>query len=222
MRQNKHIARLQLITQIHPDLTPVEQAAAFLEGGGKWVQLRMKAQDHHEVEATAHQLLQLCRAYNARLIINDHVDIANEVGADGVHLGKNDMWPSKARQILGEDKIIGGTANTLDDMLWVTNQGVDYIGLGPYKFTQTKEALSPVIGQCHMIDLTEAYSLKVKIPLPVIGVGGITLEDVPDVLSTGVYGIAASGGIVNSKDIRQATQLWLSEIKKSLVKDGVQ
>ena len=117
-----------------------------LEGGCKWVQLRMKDASAEQIEAVAAAVAPLCRESGARFILDDHVELVERTGADGVHLGKNDMPVDKARTILGPGKIIGGTANTLEDVLRLHRQGADYIGCGPFRFTTTKKNLAPVLG----------------------------------------------------------------------------
>jgi len=170
-----------------------------------------------QIETTAIAALNICNNHGATFIINDHVELAKKINAHGVHLGKKDMLPSKARKILGQDFIIGGTANTLDDMLWCTQEGCDYIGVGPYRFTTTKEQLAPIIGDCNMIDLMEAYNIKVQNPLPLIAVGGITSKDVADLLKTGCHGVAVSGAITQVSDPRTATKELITELNHEAV-----
>ena len=127
------------------------------------------------------------------------MELVERAGADGVHLGKNDMPVDEARKILGNGKIIGGTANTIEDIVRLHKQGADYIGCGPFRFTTTKKKLSPVLG-------LEGYKSIVQnmrdkgIDLPIVAIGGITVADIPAIMATGVTGIALSGAILGAAD----------------------
>jgi thiamine-phosphate diphosphorylase len=168
-----------------------------LEGGCQWIQLRMKDASEEEVLKTAKSTRKLCRKYGAVFILDDYVELVERTGADGVHLGKDDMPIDKARRLLGKDKIIGGTANTFEDVKRIYSAGADYIGCGPFRFTTTKKKLSPILGldgYRRIIEQMNAY----RINLPVIAIGGILLPDVSDIMQTGVSGIAVSGAILNA------------------------
>lgn len=176
----------------------IQAVEVALKGGCRQVQLRMKETARQEAVATAQQVKALCRQYQAELFIDDYVDVCQLVQANGVHLGKTDMHPAEARRILGKEYIIGGTANTLEDIQRLADtQAVDYIGLGPFRFTETKKNLSPVLG-------LEGYQTiiyrcrKSGINLPVIAIGGITKEDIPAILDAGASGIALSSTILNA------------------------
>lgn len=162
--------------------------------GAELVQLRLKNLGYKEVLKIAEEAREITGHYQTRLIINDYYKIAKEVKADGVHLGKNDTCPSIARKHLGEFYFIGGTANTIHDCRNLINKKVDYIGLGPYRFTKTKDNLSPVLGYNGYLTILE----ELKTDTPIIAIGGITLNDVPEILETGVYGIAASTEITKN------------------------
>lgn len=197
--------RLQFITHDNGTTDTAEGARMALEGGCRWVQLRMKGAAADEILRAAAQIRPLCRAAGATFIIDDHVELAARAGADGVHLGKNDMPVADARRLLGPGFIIGATANTLDDIRAARTAGADYIGLGPFRFTTTKERLSPVLG-------TEGYKQilaacrREGITLPIVAIGGITTADVPEIMATGVNGIAVSGTILNSENPIQTTK----------------
>ena len=128
---------LQFITHYTDRYTYYDSARMALEGGCRWIQLRMKDTPADEVEREARRVQDLCRAYHATFIIDDHVELAKELKADGVHLGKKDMPVAEARRMLGSGFIIGGTANTFDDIKMHYDAGADYIGCGPFRFTLT-------------------------------------------------------------------------------------
>ena len=183
-------------TAKHDYLQSVEIA---LTGGCRHIQLRMKDASVEDVEKTAVQAKRLCDAYGADLYLNDHVAVCRHVNATGVHLGKTDMPPSEARTLLGNGYVIGGTANTFDDILYLLDQGVDYIGLGPFRFTETKRNLSPVLGlegYRNIMDLCRRH----EIALPIFAIGGITINDIEDIMGTGVAGIALSSTILNAEN----------------------
>lgn len=203
---------LQLITHPVNGMSEIEGAKLALEGGCKWVQLRMKDTPIEEVKKVALELLPLCKQYNAVMIIDDHVELAKEVGADGVHLGKMDMNPKDARTILGDGFIIGGTCNSFEDILAIKDD-VDYIGCGPFRFTTTKKKLAPVLG-------LEGYQEIVwkcreqGINIPIVAIGGITKDDIRKVLNAGPNGIAISGGILSAADPKVETEEILKIIEK--------
>ncbi len=170
-----------------------------LEGGCKWIQLRMKEAPLDEVEAVALQLKPMCRDHEAILVLDDHVELAKKLEVDGVHLGKTDMPVAEARQLLGEAFIIGGTANTFEDVEMHYRAGADYVGIGPFRFTTTKKNLSPVLGLEGYASILSDME-KAGIKLPVVAIGGITYEDIPAILETGVNGIALSGTILNAEN----------------------
>ena len=202
----------QYISHYTPSIGYVDGIGMALEGGCKWVQLRMKDASEEEVLSCAKEVLPLCRQHGAKFILDDHVELVETAGADGVHLGKNDMPVDEARKILGPDKIIGGTANTIDDIIRLHRQGADYIGCGPFRFTTTKKKLSPVLG-------LEGYRnivLKMRengIDLPIVAIGGITVDDIPAIMGTGVTGIALSGAILNAEDPKSMTESILETLK---------
>lgn len=189
------ISKLHYITQDIHGFSHAELAKLACRGGVDWVQVRVKNKSYSEWMEIAEETKSVCLKYGAKFIINDNVQIANEISADGVHLGLSDMPVHEARKILG-NKIIGGTANTLEDVLMRVEEKCDYVGLGPFRFTTTKENLSPVLGLegykkiMHELD-------KREISIPVFAIGGILADDVSAILETGVYGIAVSGLITN-------------------------
>lgn len=190
---------LQYISHFTPQISYAEGIRMALEGGCRWIQLRMKDAPAEEIIACAEEVIPLCRRHEAKFLLDDHVELVRQLGADGVHLGKNDMPVDEARKILGPDIIIGGTANTIEDIIRLHKQGADYIGCGPFRFTTTKKNLSPILG----LDGYKSIVLKMKelgIDLPIVAIGGITVEDIPAVMGTGVSGIALSGAILGAPD----------------------
>ncbi|MDR1667921.1 MAG: thiamine phosphate synthase [Bacteroidales bacterium] len=182
-----------------------------LLGGCRKIQLRMKDATPEEVERTGRRALDMCNDFHADLYIDDHVEICQHLQATGVHLGKSDMPPAKARQYLGKDFVIGGTANTFDDICSLLAQGVDYIGLGPFSFTRTKKNLSPVLGQEGYRDIMERCR-KANIRLPVIAIGGITRKDIPELMQTGIAGIALSSAILSTDNPVEETKFILQQL----------
>lgn len=190
---------IQFITHKNERFGYVDGARLALEGGCRWIQLRMKDATDDEARPIAHKIQQLCKEYGAKFIIDDRVSIVKELGADGVHLGKNDMPVDEARRVLGTEFIIGGTANTFEDIERLARQGADYIGCGPFRFTTTKKNLSPVLGLEGYADIINRMR-KANITLPIVAIGGILEEDIPAIMQTGVTGIAVSGAILNADD----------------------
>lgn len=190
---------LQFITHYTDQYDYYDSAVMALKGGCRWIQLRMKNASLDEIEQLAVRVKALCRHYEATFIIDDHVELVKKVEADGVHLGKNDMPIAEARRILGPDYLIGGTANTFEDVKMHHANGADYIGCGPFRFTTTKEKLSPVLGlegYRHIVSQMKAVGIN----LPIVAIGGITYEDIVPIMETGVTGIALSGSILRADD----------------------
>lgn len=196
---------LQFITHTTERYGYVEGAIAALNGGCKWIQLRMKEADPDEIRKAVDKLKPLCQEKGAILLLDDHVELTSQLDIDGVHLGKNDMPPAEARALIGEKYIIGGTANTFDDIKNLVAQGVDYIGLGPFRYTETKQNLSAIIGiegykniisQCHAAGITT----------PIVAIGGIEPDDIPAIMKAGLSGIALSGAILRSDNPTETTR----------------
>lgn len=208
---------IQFITHANKRYDYLDGVRMALEGGCRWIQLRMKDTSEEEVLKTAESTRKLCRQYDAVFLLDDYVELVERSGADGVHLGKNDMPIDEARRLLGKDKIIGGTANTFEDVKRIYSAGADYIGCGPFRFTTTKKKLSPILGldgYRRIIKQMTAYGINI----PVIAIGGILLQDVSDIMQTGVSGVAVSGAILNANnDDKPVTTMkrFINELKSS-------
>jgi thiamine-phosphate pyrophosphorylase len=192
------LEKIQYISQGDSPEQQLANISKALDAGCKWIQLRYKNKAIEEVQTLAKMVQKICRAYDATFIINDHVQVASEINADGVHLGLDDISVMEAR-ILLKNKIIGGTANSLKDVLQRVNEKCDYIGLGPFRFTTTKEKLSPVLG----IEGYQEILKEVKnrnIDIPIYAIGGIEIEDFEKLEKAGVYGVAVSGLITHHEN----------------------
>lgn len=213
MKNNNY--RLQFITHQTERYSYIDSARIALEGGCRWIQLRMKDADETLLEETALIVQKMCKDYGATFIIDDNVFLAKKIKADGVHLGKNDMPIAEARKILGDDFIIGATVNTFDDVLLCQQSTFNgqqtlspfpspapvpnYFGCGPFRFTSTKKNLAPILG----LDGYREIMKKMKennIDIPLVAIGGITKDDVPELMKTGIDGIAISGSVLRAED----------------------
>ena len=220
MKNNNY--RLQFITHQTERYSYIDSARIALEGGCRWIQLRMKDADETLFEETALIVQKICKEYDATFIIDDNVHLCKKIKADGVHLGKNDMPIAEARKILGDDFIIGATVNTFDDVLLCQQSTVnrqqslsteytpsplpvprsplpDYFGCGPFRFTSTKKNLAPILG----LDGYREIMKKMKennIDIPLVAIGGITKDDVPELMKTGIDGIAISGSVLRAEN----------------------
>ena len=190
---------IQFISHYSERYSYLDSIQLALEGGCRWIQLRMKDATDDEVRPIAIEAQKLCRHYNATFIIDDRVALVRELGADGVHLGKNDMPIREARQILGPDFIIGGTANTFEDAKAHYEASADYIGCGPFRFTTTKQKLAPVLGLDGYRQIIQQMRAA-NINIPIVAIGGITKDDIPAILQTGITGIALSGTVLRADD----------------------
>ncbi|MCZ2393614.1 MAG: thiamine phosphate synthase [Chitinophagales bacterium] len=191
------ISKLHVITQDLDDLPHIEQVELACKSGAKWIQLRIKDTNCEKWRAIAKDAVKICRSYGAKLIINDSVQMAIEVDADGVHLGKDDMPIHSARALLGKGKIIGGTGSTIEDIMELSHSGADYAVIGPYKYTPTKKNMNITLGLLKYKEFVTEMKDKF-INFPIIAIGGIHLEDVPSLLKLGVYGVAVSSAIFST------------------------
>lgn len=197
--------RLQFITD------RLEGVEEVLQGGCRWVQLRMKDASDAEFAAMALPIARLCRRFGAVFILDDRVHLVEPLVADGVHLGKNDMPVAEARRLLGPTKIIGATANTPDDAIAAVMAGADYLGVGPYRFTTTKKNLAPLLGAEGIASVIETIR-GAGCRIPVVAIGGIGIDDIPTIRDTGATGIAISGmlRIADNKRLktREIINVW--------------
>lgn len=200
---------IQFITHSNERYDHVEGAKLALQGGCRWIQLRMKDAMEIDFLRAAKKIRRLCDEYHATFILDDHVEWVGLTGADGVHLGKNDMPVDEARKMLGRNRIIGGTANTFEDVERLFRQGADYIGCGPFRFTTTKKNLSPVLGLEGYRSITAQMKAH-DIQLPIVAIGGILHQDIPAIMQTGVTGIAVSGAILNAENPVEEMRLFIS------------
>jgi thiamine-phosphate pyrophosphorylase len=191
--------KLQYISQGNSSAEHLKNIQEALDAGCRWIQLRLKKESAQEIEIAAMKVRTLCDQYNAVFILNDQVEIAKKCDADGVHLGLSDLSVQKAREIIGEQKIIGGTANTLNDVLKRINEKCNYIGLGPFRFTTTKEKLSPILGAEGYKQIISQLNDE-QIKTPIYAIGGVLDSDIEVIMNTGIYGIAVSGIITQAKD----------------------
>lgn len=204
---------LQFITHQSDRFSIPEEAQMAIEGGCRWIQLRMKDASDDEVRAVANEIIPLCKENDTFLIIDDRVELVNELRVSGVHLGKEDMDPMEARDILGPHAIIGVTANTAEDIIRFKGKDVDYVGLGPVHFTTTKAKLSPELGiegVKRVIDEVRANGVE----LPIVAIGGVTENDIEPLLAAGVNGIAVSGAIINADDPVELTSKMIERLLK--------
>lgn len=210
------ISRLHYITQDIPTVSHAQLAKEACEAGIKWIQLRVKEKNNNEYLAIADEVKKICDAYAVKLIVNDNAFVAKEINAHGVHLGKTDMPVADARKIFNSNFIVGATANTFDDIKKLSLEKVDYIGLGPFKFTTTKKNLSPVLGIEGYEKIIEQCKLN-NIHIPIIAIGGITGKDIAAIMNTGVYGIALSSYISISKNKKECIGDILYKLHNTLI-----
>jgi thiamine-phosphate pyrophosphorylase len=202
-------SKLQYISQGTTATDQVYNIQQALNAGCNWIQLRYKNAETAQVITLAEQVKRLCDDHAATFIVNDHPFIAKAVDANGVHLGLMDMSTNKARLIVGENKIIGATANKLEDVLKHVIEGCNYVGLGPLRFTTTKENLSPVLGLEGYEEIMKALLLR-HISIPVYAIGGVVLEDIQEIMKTGIHGVAVSGIITHFSDKKSLIQQFNS------------
>ncbi len=189
-------------TWLHGD-TLYNQVEKALKGGITLLQLREKNLCKEEFLKEALQIKELCKRYSVPLIINDNVDIARTVDADGVHLGQKDMDIKTAREILGNKKIIGVSARTVEQAVKAENDGADYLGVGAVFGTGTKKDAMP-------LDHKTLKDICSAVTIPVVAIGGINRDNIPTLTDSGICGVAVVSGIFKQKDITAATE----ELKK--------
>ncbi|AWO01478.1 thiamine phosphate synthase [Chitinophaga alhagiae] len=194
--------RLLYISQQTPNASHLDNIRAACQAGCGWVQLRVKSGDI-STQAAAAKII--CDQYGAQLSVNDHPAMAAAIGAYGSHVGLQDAPLPEARRLAGPGCWLGGTANTPEQALAHAAAGADYIGYGPYRFTTTKEKLSPVLGLEGYRQLMQALRNK-GITIPVLAIGGILLEDIAALMSTGIHGVAVSGLITHAADKKAMVQ----------------
>lgn len=197
-----NLERIQYISDGFDYNEQIENVKNALDNGIQWVQLRWKTYPAiNELHKLAYNIKKLCQEYKATYIINDHVSLAKEMDADGIHLGLNDESIDSAKNILGESKIFGGTANTYEDVIRRQREGCDYIGLGPMRFTPTKKKLSPILGLEGYKNICNKIKAGKIVTPPIFAIGGIEENDIQKLIHIGIYGIAVSGLIKRNPEL---------------------
>lgn len=200
---------LQYITNTDCPTPVAEQIKAVIRGGCRWVQIRMKEATDEEIEKVVEEVKPIAAENDCLLLLDDRVELCNKLALTGVHLGKEDMLPSKARVELGPLAVIGVTANTFEDVVAVRSLDVDYLGVGPFRATTTKKNLAPVLGIEGIKSIINKMQ-EAEIEIPVVAIGGIKADDIPSLLEIGCKGIAVSGAIAFADNLEEATRRIIS------------
>lgn len=205
---------LQFITNDKSQTSPKDQILGVIEGGCRWVQIRLKEASDDDIRNLFAEIREKAKETLTTVIINDRVELAKSLAADGVagvHIGKEDMPAVEARETLGPDAIIGVTAHSFDELKAFKGIDVDYVGVGPFAFTETKENIAPVLGLEGISEIA-LMAREFEIELPLVAVGGVKIDDVKPLLEVGANGIAVSGAIANNDDIAEATRRFLAQL----------
>ncbi|WP_432713763.1 thiamine phosphate synthase [Pedobacter sp.] len=199
----KYIEKLHFITHDLPELSHVQQAQLACEAGAKWIQYRCLTKTEEDLLNEINQIAEICDDWGATLIVTDHVQFKGKADIQGFHMEDMDADFVALRQLLGEETTIGGSANTVEGLMRLAKEGVDYAGFGPFNITTTKPNNAPLLGLNGYQEGMAALK-ELNIDLPILAVGGVTLNDVKPLLQTGVFGIAASAAINQAEDLRDA------------------
>lgn len=188
--------------------THLELARMAAEGGADAIQFREKRpRTTRELVATAREMARLLRGRGVRLVVDDRADVALAAGVDAVHLGRDDLEPEVARRLMGEEALIGATANTLEEARGLAAAPVDYLGVGPVFGTRTKANPAPALGLEGLHEIVQAVGK------PVIAIGSIAPDRVADVLAAGAHGVAVISGVVCHEDPVLATRMFRDAIE---------
>lgn len=201
--------RLYVITgeEFHPGRPLLEVMKEALEGGADFIQLRDKKSTKKQILEKAKALRELTKQYNVPFIVNDHIDIAIAVNADGVHLGQDDLPLREARNIIGDKKIIGISTHSLEQARAAERGGADYIGVGPIFPTQTKEDVVEPVTLSYLREVVE------NISIPFVPIGGIKLHNVDEVLDAGAKNVCVVSEVVGSEDVKGTCEAFIKKIK---------
>lgn len=201
----KFIETLQFITHDIERLTHIEQVQLACEAGAKWIQYRCLTKDDDALLEDIHAIAEICDDWGATLIVTDHIHLNRKADIQGFHIEDFDADFKAIREQLGEDMTIGGSSNTVEGLIRLAAEGVDYAGCGPFSTTTTKPNNSPLLGIEGYKNIVAILHEK-GISLPVLAVGGVTLTDVEPLMETGIFGIAASSAINKADDLKAAYQ----------------
>ena len=199
----KFIEKLHFITHDIEQLSHVEQAQIACEAGAKWIQYRCLTKSEEELLKDINQIAEICDDWGATLIVTDHIKLHGKADIQGFHMEDTSTDFIKLRSMLGDDVTLGGSANTLEELIRLANEEVDYAGYGPFSHTDTKPNDFPHLGIEGYIAAMNTLS-NLKSTLPILAVGGVGIDDIEGLLSTGIFGIAASSAINQSMDMRAA------------------
>jgi thiamine-phosphate pyrophosphorylase len=202
----KVIGRLHVLTDLDAPVDPLDVVDAALAGGAPVIQVRAKLLTDRELLPLATAIVERCRTAGATCLVDDRVDVALAVGADGVHVGDEDLPVAVARQLLGPDAVVGATARNAEAGRARQAEGADYLGVGPTYATTTKVGLPDPLGPAAVGAVAEA------VDLPVIAISGITIERVPEVMAAGVHGVAVVAAVSRAADPKQATADLLAAV----------
>lgn len=191
------------------DETLYDQVKKALDGGATFVQLREKKLDREDFLAEALEIQKLCKKYGVPFVINDEVSIAKDIDADGVHVGQSDMEAMDVRKVLGPDKILGVSAQTVEQAIIAEKHGADYLGVGAVFATGSKDDADDVSHET-LKAICEAVSI------PVIAIGGITKDNVSELAGSGICGVAVISAIFGQNDIKKATEDLKASVEKML------
>lgn len=203
---NRTIGWLHVLTDLESRRDPLADVDAALAAGAPVIQVRAKGVSDRRLFALAEVVASRCRRAAATCLIDDRVDVCLAVGAQGVHLGDEDLPVGTARRVLGEEAVIGATARTPEAARWLVSEGADYLGVGPAYATTTKDGLPEPLGP------EGVGRVAAAVPVPVIAIAGITAARVPELLAAGVYGVAVVGAISQADDPEQATKELLAAL----------
>jgi thiamine-phosphate pyrophosphorylase len=206
----KQIGELHILTDtvLQSRFSHMEITRLAIAGGADTIQYRQKSGSTREMIEIARNMKRLCSETGVTFIVNDRLDVAIAAEADGVHLGQDDFPIPMARGLLGEDRIIGGSASTLDEARKCLSEGADYVGFGPVYPTSSKDDAGPVSG----IDILK--QVVEIIPLPIIAIGGVGAENIPDVMRAGAHGIAVISAVCCQDDPEEATRSLYQALHK--------
>jgi len=196
-----------VITEPLPDRSPLEIAQAAFAGGAGVLQYRQKGAATRELFLWAQQLAAVAREAGKVLIINDRVDVALAVRADGVHLGPDDLPVSVARRLLGPLAVIGASAGTVEDAIEAEAEGASYLGVGCIYGTRSKLDAGDPVGPQRVAEIRAAVGI------PVVAIGGITLDRVPELVAAGADGVAVLSAVTRAKNMKTATRDFCKAVK---------